>query len=499
MTSANAPAIWREASDLAAIIMPPFNRHGSGPFQKSRAAGGSNPRFTFLAHLLLLGAAVATMGSAAEHASGWRAGVAAEKITPRQPLWMSGYAVRDRPSDGIAQDLWVKALAFEDAEGKRAVLLTADLCAITRAVSDHVARELEKSHRLPRSAIMTNVSHTHCAPIITGSIPGLRILPPEGTEAIDAYTRELEGIMTAAARKALDSLEPAALSWSEDEATFGINRRNNPESQAPALRAAGQLKGPSDPRVPVLAAHNARGELMAVLVSYACHNTTLRIYQWHGDYAGCAQEEIQRRHPGAIALFASGCGADINPNPRTSVALAEQHGRSLADAVDRALAKPLRRVSGRFQSSFADITLTFARRPTEAEIREAREKIQPNREMHQAWAEAVSRRLQTLGDDAMKHDYPIQVWKLGDLHWAALGGEVVIDYALRLREEFGSALWVFGYSTDVMAYIPSERVLREGGYEGGTSMVPYGLPGPWSAGLEEKIVGKTRELLIEEK
>jgi hypothetical protein len=56
-------------------------------------------------------------------------------------------------------------------------------------------------------------------------------------------------------------------------------------------------------------------------------------------------------------------------------------------------------------------------------------------------------------------------------------------------------LWVLGYSTDVMAYIPNERVLKEGRYEGDTSMIPHGRPGPWTPGLEEKIVTKVHDLV----
>ncbi len=155
----------------------------------------------------------------------------------------------------------------------------------------------------------------------------------------------------------------------------------------------------------------------------------------------------------------------------------------------------MNRVEGRFSAALEDITLTFASRPTAEKIREAREKKQPNQEMHQAWAAAVTERLRTLGDAAMRQSYPVQAWRLGALSWAALGGEAVIDYSFRLRRELGGNLWVFGYSNDVMAYIPSERVLKEGRYEGDTSMIPYGKPGPWSPGLEDKIVAKARELV----
>lgn len=443
--------------------------------------------------ILSLAPMIHTLSAAA--ADTWQVGTGREKITPPAGLWMTGYAARDRPAEGTAQELWVKALAFSDPAGNRGVLLTLDLCGVYRELTDFVAAEIERQFHIPRSGVMVNVSHTHCSPQLGGYLMGLRILPPDGQQKADAYTVELKQKMIRAAASALASLAPGSISWGEDAATFGFNRRENAEKDVVALRAAGKLKGPFDPRVPVLAVRDARGGLLALLVSYACHNTTLAFFQWHGDYAGIAQAELEKRHPGATVLFAIGCGADINPGPRRELTHAEQHGRELADAADRALAKPMTRVAGRFASALEDITLTFASKPTEEKLREAREKKQPNQEMYQAWSAAVTELLRTKGDEAMRHSYPVQAWRLGSLSWAALGGEVVIDYSLRLRKELGDNLWVFGYSNDVMAYIPSERVLKEGRYEGDTSMVPYGKPGPWSPGLEEKIVAKTRELV----
>ena len=136
-----------------------------------------------------------------------------------------------------------------------------------------------------------------------------------------------------------------------------------------------------------------------------------------------------------------------------------------------------------------------AARPTEEQLREAETKQQANQGMYRAWAASVRELIRTRGDKLLQYDYPVQAWRLGGLSWVALGGEVVVDYALRLRREAGDNVWVFGYSNDVMAYIPSERVLKEGRYEGDTSMVPYGQPGPWAPGLEDRIVAKSRELL----
>jgi hypothetical protein len=449
-------------------------------------------------HPLLACAALLLANAHAAPASpSWRAAAARENITPQEPLWMTGYATRDHPAEGAAQQLWVKALAFEDPAGQRGVLLTADLCGITRAMSERVAAELGQRFKLPRSAVMTNASHTHAGPWIDGYLPGLRQLPPADQQKAVRYRTHVEDAMIRAAAAALESLAPATLAWSADEATFGVHRRNNLEKDVPALRAAGKLRGPMDPRVPVLAVRAPNGELRALLVSYACHNTTLMgsNYQWHGDYAGCAQLELERRHPGAVVLFAMGCGGDINPQPRGEIGLAEEHGRELADAADRSLAKPMQPIAGKFASAFDDIVLTFSKQPTEEKLREAREKNQPFKEMYQAWSAIVSERLRTRGDDALRQPYAVQAWRLGALPWVALSGEPVVEYSLRLRQEIGSDLWVLGYSNDVMCYIPNERTLKEGRYEGDSSMIAYGKPSPWSPGLEEKIIGKARELV----
>jgi hypothetical protein len=89
--------------------------------------------------------------------------------------------------------------------------------------------------------------------------------------------------------------------------------------------------------------------------------------------------------------------------------------------------------------------------------------------------------------------YPVQTWRLGNQIWVALGGEVVVDYSIYLKRLFGQDLFVTAYANDVMAYIPSLQVLREGGYEGDTSMRVYGLPAPWSPEIEQVIIREIQQ------
>jgi hypothetical protein len=77
-----------------------------------------------------------------------------------------------------------------------------------------------------------------------------------------------------------------------------------------------------------------------------------------------------------------------------------------------------------------------------------------------------------------------------------MGGEVVVDYALRLYREWPrDRIWAAGYSNDVFGYVPSRRVLDEGGYEGGGAMIYYGRPGPFDPTVEDRLMSVVTRLL----
>src|SRR3712207_2074151 len=91
----------------------------------------------------------------------FRAGVAKVKITPQTPVWLSGFAARTSQAETVAQDLWAKALAIEDAKGSRFVLVTADLIGFTREVTDEIASRVQRRYKLERRQVLFNASHTH--------------------------------------------------------------------------------------------------------------------------------------------------------------------------------------------------------------------------------------------------------------------------------------------------------------------------------------------------
>jgi hypothetical protein len=440
----------------------------------------------------LLAAALFAVPARADDAATWKAGAAYVKITPDRPMWLSGYSSRTKPAEGTLLDLWAKALVLEDPDGRRVALVTMDLVGIPRDLSLAVRDDITRKHRLPRECVCLSVSHTHSGPVVGNNLSAMYFLDDAQQKLVDEYAKSLHEKLVAVVGTAIGNLAPAELARGNGHVTLAVNRRNNKEADVPKLRDLGQLKGPVDHDVPLLSVRDRDGRVKAVVFGYACHATVLSGYQWCGDYPGFAQAALEKAHPGAVAIFWAGCGADQNPLPRRSVELAEKYGEELARGVESVLAAPMALVRGKLSAAYAEVDLPFADLPTRDKLVE--DSTSKDRYVA-ARAKNLLQRIKDKGSLAGTYPYPVQAWQLGsDLTFVALGGEVVVDYALRLKKELGREdTWVAGYTNDVMAYIPSERVLKEGGYEGGGAMVYYGLPTVWGPKVEDVIVAAVHE------
>jgi len=421
-------------------------------------------------------------------ATGWKAGVATVVITPRQPMWMAGFAVRNHPSEGTLHDLWAKALVLEDESGKQVVLITADLLGFPKAISDRLRDRLNAKFSLSKAQIILSSSHTHSGPVLTDALPDIYPLDAEQLAKISQYSATLEDQLVALVGDAIKNKEPVTLSAQNGVTRFQVNRRNNNAAVLPRLT---ELQGPNDYAVPVIKVLTAAGKLKAITFGYACHPTVLDIYEWSGDYAGFAQLELEKAHPGTVALFFQSAGADQNPLPRHSVPLARQYGRELAAAVERVLEEPMRGLPARLTTAYSEVNLALAKPPTEAELTTM---TKTELAYQKRWADRMLAKLRRGEPFRTSYPYPVQVWQLGDLPLISLGGEVVVDYAIKLKQIFGPETIVVGYANDVMTYIPSTTILREGGYEGDLAHIVYGLPSVWDASIETTILSEVLKL-----
>jgi neutral ceramidase len=424
-----------------------------------------------------------------ENAKGWRAGVARVVITPEESLWMAGYASRDHPSEGVLHDLWSKALAIEDAKGKKALLITNDLVGIPKAISDRIRDRIGAKYGLTRSQIILNCSHTHSGPVLYNTFSNYYAFNEEQLNKVKVYSEKFENQIVELAGLAINSMVPAQIFTQNGVTRFQVNRRNNVEALSNNIN---DLKGPNDYAVPVIKVVNEAGNLIAVAFGYACHGTVLDIYRFSGDYPGFAQIELEKMHPGVTALFFQGAGADQNPLPRRTIPLAQQYGRTLAAAVERVLSDDMLKQAPVLTTAYSEIDLQFAGPPpTKEELVNMMKESSPTPAYLKRTAKVLLQRLDRGEILKDSYPYPCEVWKIGEQPVMALGGELLVGYAIELKKVFGPNIFVMGYSNDIMAYIPTETVLKEGGYEGTRSAI---FTTPWNMNIQSVILGEMGRL-----
>lgn len=419
--------------------------------------------------------------------STWLAGVSQVDITPKGAIWLHGWGSRTKPSQGVAQRIFAKVLALRDHTGQAVVWVTVDLLGYSHDMVSVLTKRAQKRFGLGRSCMILNSSHNHSGPITDNLLHLYFQLPKREHKAIDLYTAWLMDRIIDSIGLALDDLAPAHLAFGQGLAGFAVNRRR-------ARPGGRSLPGIVDQDVPVLSVCALGGALRAVVFGYACHTTTVENGKINGDYAGYAQQYLQGMYPNAIALFVAGCGGDANPLPRFHPGLVESYGRILAIAVHQVLSGNMRPIRGTLRTASAEVELAFEKPPTSRELGAmlfGRENIERRAVKHLL---AILKRKGSLPRHCK---YPVKVWQFGcDLKLIALAGEPVADYALRFKKEYGyENTWVSGYNDVLLAYIPSARVQREGGYEGGTGMMEYGLPGPFASDIEKRIARIVDELM----
>jgi neutral ceramidase len=437
-------------------------------------------------------------------APAWKAAAAKAAITTEKNLWMVGYSSRKTGAKGKLQDdLCAKVLVVEDKKGARLAIITLDLIGVPKSLRVAVVTEAQAKFKLPPSHLLINASHTHCGPMIRTVRPiGKNSRERVAYDVISSdqetcrvaetkdYNAKLQATFIKLVGDCIKNLEPVKLAYNHARCGFAMNRRL-PTNHG--FRNSPYPDGPVDHEVPVLQVRNVEEKLLAMVFVYACHNTSTSVMQFNGDYAGWAQEYLEAEHSGTVALFVQGCGGDQNPYPRGTIDLAKKHGRTLATAVEAGLIANPKSIGGSLRAALDYVSVDYAPPPMRADLEKKAESTNRYDRRH---AETLLEILDAEGELPRNYPVPVQVIHFGDrLTMVAIGGEVVVDYSLRLKRELGKnrAVWVAGYSKDVMAYIPILRVLREGGYEGGGAMryirsTPH--PGPWAETVERHLIDR---------
>lgn len=423
-----------------------------------------------------------------------RVGLSSVPITPPEPIWLYGYASEQRrvPFEGKMHDLHANAIAFEDFAGACSVLITLDLCVLRKQESERLMARLTERTGLPLEQILVNLSHTHSGPMIGEEDPKRFPVPPEMKKKIADYTDWLIERVADSATAALADLRPAAVSWSRGKVGFVRNRRKY-DAEGRYAGMGPNPDGSSDSRVTVLRIETPDGALRGLICSLACHAVTLgpSNLMLCGDYPGFAKQFLAERHPNVVSLFVQGCGADANSEPRSTsnqLEWAQRHGGELADEVDRVIVGDMAPVRGPIQVAKVWLDLPLRQR-SRAELEKAAN--------GPGWTSHNPRRILELLDrgetPATSHRVPVGMWRFDDdLTLVALPGEIVSEYIPRMEQLIDARhLWVAGYCDEVFGYLPTAKIVSEGGYE------DRGLVreiGQFDVAVEEVVVRGVRQL-----
>jgi hypothetical protein len=429
----------------------------------------------------------------------WHVGTAAVDITPKESMWLAGWAARREPASGTATPLYAKALAIRDEAETTLIICTVDLIAVTREIVEPVSTRVLELYGIRREQLLFNASHTHTGPEIRPEKALFFHIPDEYVRKIVPYREWLIEQMITVIGQALGSMQAAALFATSTTCEIAENRRKPP--------------GPVDYDVPVLYARNAHGNIVAAVVGYACHNLTLppTFVQYCAEYCGASGFYIEMIHHAAETFFLSGAGADIDPrkqpahemkwytpaaaDPGQELGRTFATGYELGHAVVQALEGTApRQLCGPLRVAYTETTLDFEPLPSRTQLDADLECDDPPRRVK---ARYLLDCMESGTDLPSTYHCPLQAVSFGpELLLIAMSAEPVVQFALDFKKQYGPGLvWVAGYCNDMFGYIATREVQEQGGYEGGRAFLWTALPGPFTRDTEKRVRAAVDELV----
>ncbi|OHV82718.1 neutral/alkaline non-lysosomal ceramidase N-terminal domain-containing protein [Rhizobium sp. LCM 4573] len=402
------------------------------------------------------------------------AGAAVVDITPPPGLLMSGFAARSLPAKGAHDGLTARAVVVGDT-----AVVVADVIGVDAAMSARIRGRCT----LPAGNVIVAALHNHGGPVSMAGRLSIAADP--------AYLQRLEDACVAAIDKAAAARQPARIAVGQGSDPGIARNRRHPG-------------GPVDASLPLLRIRGEDGTMIALVTAYACHPVVLAADNllWTADYPHFVRQALEEAHPGALALFMTGCVGDANTghsahasitlsaNEDRTYEVAERIGRKIAEA---ALAASETLVPETVSARNRTVMLSFQRRETDApEILERRWReealtAEPARKnLLNCWAE-WARDIAPVEPDPLAVRVTVLDW--GGVHIVALPGEIFAETALSIRAAFDSQkpAFVIGFADDNPGYIPPVGEFTHGGYEIDEAHRYYGIAASFAPGAAEAL------------
>jgi len=433
-----------------------------------------------------------------------KAGVAKVNITPPVGVLLSGYEARKKPSQGVHDELYAKALVLDDGDHKVA-LVVADLLYLDKDFTESVRRLIEESVGIDRQHVMVAVTHTHSGPV--GSCLNFmhRLEDEKTVNSVEGMREFVEDLRSVLARKIAGSVYMAA----QNTADVRIGVGKGTVSSVGANRR--DPKGPMDTNVGVLRVEDLSGNVKAIVYNFACHPTVLSAENLliTADYPGYASNVIEETKKDAVALFTNGAFGDISTRftrRGQTFAEAERLGTILAAEVLKTLEQIETTDRVKVKALSRGVKLPFKTLPSieeaEKQVRETERKLESLKKRGASHGEirvatttweGANMTLRFLKEGILKGKdvtSEVQVLAVSDMVFVGVPGELFVEVGLEIKEKSGlENVYIVGCANDSVGYILSSKAYEEELYETGAT--------PFSPVAGQRILDTALEMIKE--
>ncbi len=416
----------------------------------------------------------------------WYASFCEIDITPEldDKIELQGYFGPSRVPEEILSELKAQVLLFEDAFGKRALFVTADIFGFGQEMVS-VIRKFAAIWGIDPSAVILNASHTHYGPgTVSHTVAGLGRFDHDFANDVCQAIGQCLPLL-------YQNLQPAQLTHTVAHAQIGFNRRRSIDG---LVKMIPNPDAHYETTTPVMSVKLDNGQRL-LMVNHGCHPTGLgALTAISADYPGEMRDALMGADHADVVMFFQGAAGDIKQGVQVDNQVGwigdyqsvQILGRQLATAVAGSLSD-LKAVEGPLRAMRRDVVAPLKDSPADLSVLERPENARVSREMIQNWA-AVVKLLHPDAVDSLSIE--LGCVSIGDVLFVSMPGEPMAITAARLREisTRHESVFALGYTNGLAAYFPADEMIEEGGYEAHSSSFVYSMPAPFDVGVEHQLL-----------
>jgi neutral ceramidase len=429
------------------------------------------------------------------------------EITPQKPIFLAGFGDRTHKSEGVHDPVYAKAALLQ--ANQTVLMITLDAIGSDRSFIIGIKNTLEQKFGLKHEEVLINFSHTHHSFALTGVDESLRV----GTYSIEdgsVFNRSVKDfsedesyyvfVRDALVRMVEDcysNLEEGNLLLGRGTSNFAVSRR---KLTAEGVKWAPFPGAEIDKDLFVLKLVDQAYQVRSIIYSYGCHPTSMSSdnYMISNDFPGRTSRYLEEMYPGVTAMFLQGCAGELKPAKSAdvdrfkscSLAEMEEAGIDLAqDIIGILEGEAFTQIRCSFQTILVDPLLY-----TEQTGIPFYEDIMNDPGVGDFRKRGAQRTIQQIKDGSVKDRAPlyISIWYLDEeTRLIAMEGEVSSEYSLLLKKMFpGGKTIVLGYTNGNYYYVPTRKMILEGGYEVDCNYCFGSFRGAFVPEIEDIILGQ---------